>query len=530
MKKKTYIVLLLLGAAITLVCFYWWPGASDTYTTVRSPEVLQNVEEVPDLSPRLEDSPDFIDQIRWPKNVVADELLLTFEDEEQMNAYLDALADAGFKNISRLDRLNTLRVPFRAVRRVPPDRFGAKGEFSYRISQPTPPVQIGPSTVGSLQGFNKTALEIAGGSLPGGGAGIVIAVLDSGLSEHPYFDSVDSVTEMDLIGGAVSAEASLHGSAVASIVVGRDGVAPDASLLSIRVLDETGAGRVFDVAQGIIEAVDYGAQVINLSLGVYSDSGVLRNAVEYAQSKGVILVAAGGNDGYGQIAYPAAYDEVVSVTAIDGAGNQAQFPNQSIDLDIAAPGVSILAVDEEIGKAPFSGTSAAAPFVSGTIATMLSEHPERSSAEIVEWMDDLLNEAGAPGSDPLYGQGVLDWDRLREREESDAADVALASIYLSSDAVPGTTMPIELVVQNRGNRWISSSKLEVKLGSGDIREFTVGSLRPGEVTSRKIFTQIPPVSTENTVEVVARVSSTSDTDVRPENDYMGVRYQPVLQK
>src|SRR5690606_921845 len=159
---------------------------------------------------------------------------------------------------------------------------------------------------------------------------------------------------------------------------------------------------------------DRGAAIINMSLGLYADADVVREAVHYAHDKGVVMVAAAGNDAFTQLAYPAAYPEVLAVTAVDAAGRQALFPNQSTTIDFAAPGVGLLAAAVDDRVESFSGTSAAAPVVTGTLAALISEDPSWTPIQAVAVLQRYLNDAGAAGIDPVYGAGVLDWDRLRE--------------------------------------------------------------------------------------------------------------------
>jgi subtilisin family serine protease len=265
-----------------------------------------------------------------------------------------------------------------------------------------------------------------------------------------------------------------------------------------------------------------------MSLGVYQDTPLLRQAVKYAGEHGVILVAAAGNDGYGRLPYPAAYSEVLSVTAVDASERHALFPNQSEAIDFSAPGVGILTAKEDSGTTLFSGTSAAAPFVTGTLASLMTGDSALESKEAVEILQRNLNERGASGVDSVYGAGVIDWDRLRERALPNITDVALADIYLQPDAVPGTTMPIEVTVQNRGTNWFSGSKLEVFIGEADAVAFTLGSIGPGQITTRKVFTLIPALGQEEYLSITARVLPKDiEKDVRLENNIQSISYKLV---
>ncbi len=170
-----------------------------------------------------------------------------------------------------------------------------------------------------------------------------------------------------------------HGTHVAGIVsastnnsTGVASIGFKGSLLPVKVLDSTGAGTYGDVASGIIFATDKGAKIINLSLGGSSASRTLQDAVNYALSRGVVVVAAAGNNGNNTAVYPAAYPGVVAVTASDQNDNLAAFSSYGSYAYISAPGVSIISTYNSGGYATLSGTSMAAPAVAGLIGLSLS--------------------------------------------------------------------------------------------------------------------------------------------------------------
>lgn len=462
-----------------------------------------------------------------PINAIPGEQVIHFSNRVDYLSYLQQLSDLGLKPLDTIDSLQVIHVSDLVASKVKPVLYRGQERFAYKIESPMPPAELNPELLSQLRAFGASAHTIVGGDLEGDGSGVLVGILDSGIEAHAYFDTV-SIDSIDLTGRGISGNGSGHGTAVASIITGREGIAPAADLLVIRVLDDQGVGSNFDVAAGIVRAVDQGAQIINLSLGLYQDTQVLREAVRYAQQQGAILVAAAGNDGYNKLAYPAAYPQVLAVTAVDGRGRHAVFPNQSEMIDFAAPGVGIVAAGEEETIQSFSGTSAAAPFVTGTLAALLSENSTLSSQQAVELLERYLDEAGAAGPDPVYGSGLLNWDRLRERAITDIDDLALAAIYLQSDAQPGTTMPIEVTVQNRGTCWLAAAELIVQVGEFTPQEFTVGTLAPGQTTTRSIYTQIPTLQSEETLQIVARVlSEDAFNDVRPENDAKAVFFSPV---
>ncbi len=262
----------------------------------------------------------------------------------------------------------------------------------------------------ALQPFGDGALEFLGITVDNSewGRDLIIAVLDSGVYPHESLTGIN-IKQIDLVQTAEDPQADYtgHGTAVADIA---HRVAPSADLLSVRVLDSQGIGDTFSVAQGIIAAADNGANVINLSLGSYGDSGVLRDAVEYAVSKGVAVVAASGNDGINQVSFPAAYDSVIGVSAVDATGQYASFSNYGDSIDLGAPGVGVYTAWDADGRAQFSGTSAASPFVAGAIAATISLNPGYTVSQAVERVMSTARDTGASGQDQQTGQGVIHFD------------------------------------------------------------------------------------------------------------------------
>lgn len=461
-----------------------------------------------------------------PLNTIPGERIIYFSNHDDYIAYLKQLSDQGLSPLSVIDALLAIRVSEDVVYQSNPEIYGGKKNFAYKVTQPLPPVDLDPELLAQLRAFKMPANAIVGESFEGDGAGILVAVLDSGIDDHNYFDKTN-LDLVDLTDGGIGGLGSGHGTAVASIIAGSNGIAPAADLLVIRVLDNQGVGSGFDLAEGIIKAVDHGAQLINLSLGLYQDSQVLREAVRYADQNGVVLIAAAGNDGYDQLPYPAAYLQVISVTAVDRRGRQAIFPNQSKSIHFAAPGVGILTADEGGETQLFSGTSAAAPFVTGTFASLLSANPNLAPKQVVDLVGRYLDDAGVAGPDRFYGGGLLNWDRLRERSTNDITDFALADIYLQPDAQPGTTMPIEVTVQNRGTRWLTSGELTVLVGESAPQEFIIGTLSPGQTTTRKVYVPVPALGSGEQLKIAAQVlGEEASMDVRPENNAKAVFFKP----
>lgn len=274
------------------------------------------------------------------------------------------------------------------------------------------------------------------------GRGVTVAVLDSGV-DRDHRDLAGSVTEgRDFTAGANPPGVSplrLHGTYMASLIAGHGhgpggvdgviGVAPRARILSVRVIleDEEPGFREFNtaeryenvVARGIRHAVDRGADVINMSISKELATREERSAIRYAISKGVVLVAAAGNEGAEEpdasgnapYSYPAAFPGVVSVAATDRGLRRASFSNRNPSVLVAAPGVDILGAgpgDEYwVGR----GTSQATALVSGVAALIKAKYPKMSPVLVVQAITEGATRRPTGGYDTGTGFGVVNATR-----------------------------------------------------------------------------------------------------------------------
>ena len=212
-------------------------------------------------------------------------------------------------------------------------------------------------------------------ALPDPAPAIIVAVIDSGIcAEHPDlqgrilpgYDFVEEdTTPQDALG---------HGCGVAGVIaanidndMGISGVAPNAQIFPLRVLDGQGIGTYSEVAAAIVKAADEGAQIINLSVGGVNPSTLLQNAVDYAVERGALVIAAAGNTS-GSVLYPAAYSSVVAVGSIDSDLQMSSFSSRGPEIDLLAPGRDILVTSIGGDYVLSSGSSFAAPHVAGVAA------------------------------------------------------------------------------------------------------------------------------------------------------------------
>ena len=285
----------------------------------------------------------------------------------------------------------------------------------------SPNCSAGPSSRRvTTQPWAQQALDFSSAWRLTEGQGVTVAVVDSGVDYTPQLagkldaasPSPSNTGFQDCVG---------HGTAVAAIIAARDlqaqgvpfeGVAPRARILSVKVNDaEAGnsatTGNSNTLAQGIIDAAKLGAQVINVSVQVSKNTAALSGAVRFALSRDAVIVAAGGNDGpdtgTGPF-YPASYPGVLSVGAVENDGSLAPFSDLGSNVAVTAPGVNVTSAwpggfrDDSL-----SGTSFAAPFVSGVAALVRSRFPRLSGPAVVHRIEATANGGTGPGT----GDGLV---------------------------------------------------------------------------------------------------------------------------
>ena len=441
---------------------------------------------------------------------------LIAKDDEQYLAILERLAELGIRPRGTLEALRSINVVLddATLTRL-------KNEFDDIAAAQDNIVWIPEDSIepwsGRLgPGFGSRLLDWLGidAAKEKRGEGVTVAVLDTAVSKSVVNQNAD-IKQIDLFDYSQNASETGHGNAVASLLVADDrelsGLAPSIELLSIPVLDANGEGSAFDLAKGIIAAVDAGANVISMSLGSYTNSALLKAAVDYAASAGVVLVGAAGNDGVNQVLYPAAYDNVIAVGAVDANANAAGFSNTGGEISLAAPGVGInSAWTEGSGIASFSGTSAAVPCVVGVIANILSDYGGAlTPAEAAEHVVNYTTDNGAPNKDETYGQGVLDYSRAAEANTPGIIDAAAAGHFLDTANATETTVPLVVSAQNTGTETLATMTLTAVV-DGTSQSFTFVDVKPGEVVSSILPISIEQIEANSKVKVATTVSTPND--------------------
>ncbi|RCX22789.1 type VII secretion-associated serine protease mycosin [Fontibacillus phaseoli] len=255
-----------------------------------------------------------------------------------------------------------------------------------------------------------------GWKLSKGSDDVIVAVVDTGVDlKHPDLkgrllpgynvvstgdEPLDDVGHGTHVAGIISANVN-NSEGIAGMMWG-------GKILPVKALDGTGSGTTYSVAQGIIWATDHGAKVINMSLGNYADAQFLHEAIKYAYDRDVVLIAATGNDNTERPGYPAAYPEVLSVSATDYHLQRASFSNYGDYVDVMAPGESIASTYPDNQYAALSGTSMASPHVSALAALIRSVNPDLKNTEVMDIIRSNVIDLGDSGHDKYFGYGQID--------------------------------------------------------------------------------------------------------------------------
>lgn len=292
-----------------------------------------------------------------------------------------------------------------------------------------------------LKAVNATAAWNEGDT----GQGVKVAVIDTGIGPH---------TDLKVAGGysAVDYTTSYnddygHGTHVAGIIAaqqnnsGMVGVAPNVSLYAVKAMDENGNGDLQDLLKALDWSITNHMDIINMSLGTPDNSPVLQAMIDKAYKAGILVVAAAGNDGTSSgagdtIDYPAKYPSVIGVTAVDKNMKRGYFSSTGPEAEVAAPGVDIVSTYLDNQYAIGSGTSQAAPHVTGILALLKQANPTLTNVQLRTLLDNYYTkDLGAYGRDPFYGYGLAEFIAKSDlgSEEATKANNAVAKAEQSKN-------------------------------------------------------------------------------------------------
>jgi subtilisin family serine protease len=320
-----------------------------------------------------------------------------------------------------------------------PVRIGKTGSTAGTVSA------LAAETLGSEQ-WGLTAVGAEAAWPITRGAGVVVAVVDTGADpSHPDLAG-RLLPEIDLVGDGATGDPMGHGTHVSGIIAaaldgkGIAGLANEVQVLPVRALDADGSGDVYTVTDGINRAVAAGASVVNLSLGAQSANSVLRLAVADAHNRGVSVVAAVGNS-YTQgnaTEYPAGFANVIGVSSVATSGRSSSFANSGGHVDISAPGEDILSTVPGGLWEPWNGTSMATPFVSAAAALVRAANPSFGPAQVAATLTSTAaDDSSGNGRDSYFGSGILRADRAVAKAARAPYGVAAPAATAKVTAISG---------------------------------------------------------------------------------------------
>lgn len=310
------------------------------------------------------------------------------------------------------------------------------------------------------------------------GTNMVIAVIDTGLDmQHPDFGGKLWVNSQEIPNNEIDDDNNGyvddyygwnfyngnnniddyhgHGTGIASIIAantnnrkGTAGINWNARIMVLKALNEAGGGDFNDVAEAIRYAVDNGASIINMSFGSEINTSILSNAVDYAINRGVPMVAAVGNKGNNRIFYPAAYPQVIAVTAVDKSDQHPDFANTGVNIDLAAPGTEITMAGLVGGPAGQyvvgSGTSFAAAQVTAAASLILGRF-HGMSAGMLENVLKAQSDVLANGTSTTTGSGVLNiYKSLVNAASVESSNISIANGIVEANGVDQATVTVTI--------------------------------------------------------------------------------------
>lgn len=328
---------------------------------------------------------------------------------------------------------------FRLLRKIVSFFFGAKSRPDFKVV--AKPVSWKELEREQVMDWGLKTLKVHEVWTQSRGRGVKVAVLDTGISRHEdleanlkggiNFSSSDENDYEDRAG---------HGTHVAGIIAAVDnqigvvGVAPATELYAVKVLGDDGSGSFETVARGIEWAIENEMDIISMSLGSNAGSPRLHDVIKRAYARNITIVAAAGNDGDeyddDDIDYPGKYPEVIAVGSINRYLERSWFSSDGEQLEVAAPGQDIYSTYLDNRYSILSGTSMAAPFVSGVLALLIAKHkntednqtPIDTPERIREHLRRTADDAGEMGKDRFYGYGIVSPKKLLE-------DVDVSALY-----------------------------------------------------------------------------------------------------
>ncbi|MFI8575778.1 S8 family peptidase [Rossellomorea aquimaris] len=267
--------------------------------------------------------------------------------------------------------------------------------------------------------YHLDALSIEKAQSLSGKHKVRVGVIDTGVEvNHPELKSKVIVNKNGM-NPLKKGQPDVHGTHVSGIIaaekgngIGGYGVAPNSDIVSIDVFNRSMFVTDYTIAEGVLEAIRQKVKVINMSLGTYYPSPILKDAIKQATDAGIVVVASAGNDGADMVNYPASFENVISVGATNDKNELAEFSTYGKSVDVVAPGEqiysSVFDYDKDSSFGKLSGTSMSAPMVTGLVSLILSKYPTLTPYQVNYILTQTAKDLGNKGYDTTYGYGMID--------------------------------------------------------------------------------------------------------------------------
>lgn len=260
------------------------------------------------------------------------------------------------------------------------------------------------------------------------GKGVKVAVLDTGISNHPELKISGGISTVDYTTSWVDDNG--HGTHVSGIIAaqknvaeinGTDivGVAPNVNLFSVKVLDKNGKGCLSDILEGLDWAIFNHMDIVNVSFGTDELSPIFQELINKAYKQGMLIVAASGNDGLNNsVEYPAKFSNAIAVSSVNKSLVLSPFTSKGKEVEFTAPGEEITSTYKNRDYYKLSGTSQATPHVTGMLALLKEKFPNATNAQLRNLLKENSIDLGVAGRDSLYGYGLVYYDAKSKDTET----------------------------------------------------------------------------------------------------------------
>jgi len=316
-----------------------------------------------------------------------------------------------------------------------------------------------------------------------GNASVLVAIVDSGVDwDHPDLTANYVPLGYDWVNGDPDPMDDVgHGTHCAGIVaatlsngIGIAGLA-QVSIMAEKALNNRGIGYADWLANGIIHAVDQGAEIVSMSWGGFVRSELIYDAVKYAYDNGVLLVGAAGNDETDHVTYPASFEEVIAVAATDQFDDPAYFTNFGDWIELAAPGVDIYSTLWNDSYDYMSGTSMACPHVAGVAALIWGQFPHMSRDQVRSRLRQTADDLGDSGFDEYYGYGRINAKTAVEKPLPEH-DLLIEHWEPPAFGEPGKSVKINGTILDFGRNHETGITIQLLVNGSEADTTSIGSM------------------------------------------------------